>query len=417
MALAEDAASVLEEFVQNVANLPAEIAHLLEEIQAKDRVVQECRSDAASRDASIQKYIKANGAGQVNPKDDYHSKAVLADYDKAQIYQEEKISLGDRAALLLDRQIKRLDLKIRDLQNEGAIAIDPQLPSLINNTSSTLNSRLPPLTTSTSGASTPLHPLSGNAGPSTTIANNPLSRLVTQPTRQPSPLTTTAPITSTSSLAAPSTSRSTARSPSTDTSKRRRLNASHLSIPATSSSLRQSSLGPGTPKGGSSALPNSRSGSAGPRPQSGTALKTSSKSSSHRPPHQRISHLNPSQTKSGGGGSSKKRNRPSKQRQHLTFSSKDGSTGDGNESSFNGSEVDADGMDLDVDGDGMEDGDEGEVDDKKLYCTCQKISSGDMVACDNEDCPYEWFHWACVGVKEEPKGAWFCDICKAKLGK
>lgn len=415
MALAEDAASVLEEFVQNVANLPAEIAHLLEEIQAKDRVVQECRSNAASRDASIQKFLKLNGAGQANPKDEPYSKAILADYDKAQIFQEEKISLGDRAALLLDRQIKRLDLKIRDLQNEGAIAIDPQLPSLLNNNSSTLNSRLPPLITSMSSTSIPLHPLSGNAGPSTTIANNPLSRLVQQPTRQPSPLTTTAPITVNSTLAAPSTSRSTARSPSTDTSKRRRLNATHLSIPATSSSLRQSSLGPGTPKGSHSALPNSRSGSAGPRPsQSHTALKTSSKSST-RPPHQRISHLNPSQTKSGG--SSKKRNRPSKQRHHLAFSSKDGSTGgDGNESSFN-SEVDADGMDLDVDGEGVEEGDEGEVDDKKLYCTCQKISSGDMVACDNDDCPFEWFHWACVGVKEEPKGAWFCDLCRAKLGK
>ncbi|KAL9593222.1 MAG: hypothetical protein Q9179_006017, partial [Wetmoreana sp. 5 TL-2023] len=176
MALAEDAASVLEEFVQNVANLPAEIAHLLEEIQAKDRIVQDCRSNAASRDASIQKFIKLNGAAQVNPKEEQYSKVILANYDKAQIYQEEKIGLSDRAALLLDRQIKRLDLKIRDLQNEGAIAIDPQLPSLLNN-NSTLNARLPPLSTSTTGASTPLHPLSGNAGPSTTIANNPLSRL------------------------------------------------------------------------------------------------------------------------------------------------------------------------------------------------------------------------------------------------
>ncbi|KAI4249706.1 MAG: hypothetical protein L6R40_000495 [Gallowayella cf. fulva] len=250
MALAEDAASVLEEFVQNVANLPAEIAHLLEEIQAKDRVVQECRSNAASRDASIQKFLKTNGARQTNPKDEPYSKVILSNYDKAQLYQDEKIGLSERAALLLDRQIKRLDMKIRDLQNEGAIAIDPQLPSLLNNNNNTLNARLPPLSISTAGTSTPLHPLSGNtAGPSTTIANNPLSRLVQQPTRQPSPLTTTAPITANSTLAAPSISRNTARSPSTDTSKRRRLNTTHLSIPQNSSSLRQSSLGPGTPKG------------------------------------------------------------------------------------------------------------------------------------------------------------------------
>ncbi|KAL8957642.1 MAG: hypothetical protein Q9183_006004, partial [Haloplaca sp. 2 TL-2023] len=112
MALAEDAASVLEDFVQNVANLPAEIAHLLEEIQAKDRVVQECRTTAASRDGSIQKFVKTNGAHQVNPKEEGYSKIILASYDKAQTFQEEKIALSDRAAILLDRQIKRLDLKI-----------------------------------------------------------------------------------------------------------------------------------------------------------------------------------------------------------------------------------------------------------------------------------------------------------------
>jgi inhibitor of growth protein 3 len=26
-----------------------------------------------------------------------------------------------------------------------------------------------------------------------------------------------------------------------------------------------------------------------------------------------------------------------------------------------------------------------------------------MVACDNEDCPYEWFHYPCGGVTAPPK--------------
>ena len=64
-----------------------------------------------------------------------------------------------------------------------------------------------------------------------------------------------------------------------------------------------------------------------------------------------------------------------------------------------------------------DDGEEGEGDDTRKYCTCQRVSFGDMVACDNEECPYEWFHWACVGVKEEPKGAWFCEECRGKVGK
>lgn len=394
----------------SVANLPAEIAHLLEEIQAKDRIVQDCRSFAASRDASIQKSLKANGAGQVNPKEEPYSKAILSNYEKAQVYQEEKIGLSDRAAVLLDRQIKRLDLKIRDLQNEGSIAIDPQLPSLLNNTS-TISTRLPPLSTSTTGTSTPLQPLTGNAGPSTTIANtaNPLARLVqpTHHTRQPSPLTTTAPITATSTLAPPST-RAT-RSPSTDHSQRRRLNAtSHLSIPPTSSSLRQSSLGPGTPKSAANAS-SSRGGSAGPRPQSTTAQKTTSKPPRGPVPHQRIGHLNPSAAQKA-----KKRSRPSKR-------NKAGGSDAGNDSESVLSEVDGsnDAMDVDVAGEGeMGEGDEeeGEGDDRK-YCTCQRVSFGDMVACDNDECPNEWFHWACVGVKEEPKGAWFCEECRAKLGK
>lgn len=39
----------------------------------------------------------------------------------------------------------------------------------------------------------------------------------------------------------------------------------------------------------------------------------------------------------------------------------------------------------DVDG---EEGEDGE--DKELYCFCQKLSYGEMIACDNSGCPYQW---------------------------
>ena len=84
-----------------VANLPAEIAHLLEEIQAKDRVVQECRNVIATRDGSIQKFLKLNGAGQPNPKEEGYCKMVMANFDKARIVQEEKVGLSEKAALLV----------------------------------------------------------------------------------------------------------------------------------------------------------------------------------------------------------------------------------------------------------------------------------------------------------------------------
>lgn len=35
------------------------------------------------------------------------------------------------------------------------------------------------------------------------------------------------------------------------------------------------------------------------------------------------------------------------------------------------------------------------------YCLCQRISFGEMIACDNDDCPIEWFHYGCVGITEE----------------
>jgi hypothetical protein len=49
-----------------------------------------------------------------------------------------------------------------------------------------------------------------------------------------------------------------------------------------------------------------------------------------------------------------------------------------------------------------------------VYCYCRKVSFGEMVACDSDDCQNEWFHFACVGLKEAPKGKWYCQDCLAK---
>ncbi|KAI9251041.1 hypothetical protein BY458DRAFT_493726 [Sporodiniella umbellata] len=49
-----------------------------------------------------------------------------------------------------------------------------------------------------------------------------------------------------------------------------------------------------------------------------------------------------------------------------------------------------------------------------LYCYCQQVSFGEMVACDQHDCEIEWFHLACVDLKTVPKGKWYCDNCLLK---
>ena len=68
--------------------------------------------------------------------------------------------------------------------------------------------------------------------------------------------------------------------------------------------------------------------------------------------------------------------------------------------------------------DAEEEEEEDEGGDDKKYCLCQNVSHGDMVACDNDNCPYEWFHWSCVGLKSEPTGTWYCPVCeKSRKGK
>ncbi|KAJ9058529.1 Inhibitor of growth protein 4, variant 3 [Entomophthora muscae] len=49
-----------------------------------------------------------------------------------------------------------------------------------------------------------------------------------------------------------------------------------------------------------------------------------------------------------------------------------------------------------------------------IYCFCSQVSFGDMVACDDELCEREWFHYQCVGLKTHPKGKWYCSECIAK---
>ncbi|KFH70497.1 hypothetical protein MVEG_03347 [Podila verticillata NRRL 6337] len=52
-----------------------------------------------------------------------------------------------------------------------------------------------------------------------------------------------------------------------------------------------------------------------------------------------------------------------------------------------------------------------------LYCYCQQVSYGEMVACDNGDCEIEWFHLSCAGLKAPPKGKWYCRDCSQKPKK
>lgn len=49
------------------------------------------------------------------------------------------------------------------------------------------------------------------------------------------------------------------------------------------------------------------------------------------------------------------------------------------------------------------------------YCTCNGVSVGTMVACDNKDCLIQWFHFECVGISAAPKGKWYCQDCSSQM--
>ncbi|GAD96259.1 PHD finger domain protein [Paecilomyces variotii No. 5] len=421
---AEDCATVLEQFVHDVANLPAEITHLMEEIQAKDKTIQECRSTINSRDSSLQKFIKLNGSHAPNPKEEQYGKTILQNFDKAQQLQDEKIQLSEKACVLLDRQIKKLDIKIRDLQNEGVLSSDPPIPSLFRNKDQ--YRELPkaffpdPTPSESTSYSSPLNPTSGNA-------NTPVSAV-----QRPNPISRTASATALAvqgggRSSAPATPAATAvhlqqrqreSSAGAADSKRRRLNASLGSLPVASSNLRQSSLGPGTPKAGTPG--STRAGSAGPR----TAAVTKKAVTKKVAPHQQVKKIKASslhgkpikrsssvsgRIKLASGGLKKSPSGGDEEDEDSILSSADGSD------SETGSVTRVRVMGSDEE---MEDEEEDEgAEDSKVYCTCRSVSHGDMVACDNDSCPYEWFHWKCVGLTREPLGTWYCDECRKTLGK
>jgi hypothetical protein len=49
-----------------------------------------------------------------------------------------------------------------------------------------------------------------------------------------------------------------------------------------------------------------------------------------------------------------------------------------------------------------------------VYCFCRQVAFGNMVACDNEECPIEWFHCSCVNLTKMPKNEWLCPTCSQR---
>lgn len=251
-----------------VTNLPAEVAHILEEIRDKDQKYYDTRKRIQQRDNQIHKFIKANGSLAPNPKEEAAYPKIRADYEKATQLQQEKCDLAATGLFLVARQLKRLNDEVKKLEADGLLAPPTNGGSYSGDT---VTSRATSL--GVNGRSRPASALDRRVSP------HPVSRGSTPTVGRPT--------------------------------KRQKTAAAHDD---------------GTP-----------------------AARERKSTPATAPP------TAPSQN---------------------------------NISSDN--------------------------EEEQLYCTCQRVSFGNMVACDNPDCQYEWFHYECVGLKEPPVGKWFCPTCVAQ---
>ncbi|ODV61240.1 uncharacterized protein ASCRUDRAFT_70439 [Ascoidea rubescens DSM 1968] len=55
--------------------------------------------------------------------------------------------------------------------------------------------------------------------------------------------------------------------------------------------------------------------------------------------------------------------------------------------------------------------------EEQTYCICQQFAYGEMIACDNTECPHGgWFHVSCLNINIDhlPNASWYCNGCKAE---
>lgn len=432
-----DPALILDDWANRVSNLPEEIRFIQDEVTDKDRQVAECLKIIDDRDGRIQKWIKANGSHAPNPREDGYRQAIRDNFAKAEQLSNEKIALTQRLQTIMDKHIKHLDMQIKVLydRNEPGFTDPDELPSLLRPTAAnnsapsarSVNPSANPVTAVLSPLATPTHP-AGPRGASSQIRN-------VQTTTQHA---SSAPTSPAATMIMKRGQRETSAGPGSGALPRNpRTNIALGNAPNTSSGLaRHSSLGPGTPKG-HTATGIQRAGSAGPR----TAIKGSIAPGRKGTPSGSSNRGGIKKSTPAGGPKSglqrvrkTAKNSPSASAESELSDADSAVSGEESDTRTGGRATPAGRVSAphsemreagsaprtkrEHDEDHMYVDDDEGSDDKK-YCLCQKVSFGDMIACDNDDCPYEWFHWSCVGLKSEPQpgGTWFCPVCTAAMKK
>jgi inhibitor of growth protein 3 len=438
-----DPAIILEDWTNRVQNLPEEIRFLQEEIEHKDREYSECVRAIEEKDGKIQKWIKMHGSHTANPREDLLRTQIREQYVRAEQLSAEKVELTQKLRNDLDKHMRNLDSHLKLLYDRGEPGFtDPdEVPSLLRQSASnhsTPSSARPmnPVANFPGAGPVPAPPLNPILSPANTALNR-IPNLQVRNAQAQQQHASSAPATPAASIILNRQARESSAGPAPKRGPR--INSGLGSVPATSSGLaRHSSLGPGTPKGATAAAGSGvavRAGSAGPRAGStkgvitGAVRKSATPSSvAGRKKALAVSNGNAKSSLSRVKKASSKNSPASTADSELS----EADSGTGGEEEEDGDAAPANrrqggggsshspsgvaGKDADPDEEAGE-GDDDEAGDDKKYCLCQNVSFGDMVACDNDSCPYEWFHWSCVGLKSEPNGTWYCPVCTDKMEK
>lgn len=116
-----DAATVLEEYLSDITNLPTDMAYILDEIHGKEEQLREVQKRIYQKDAMIQKFVRTHGSLSENPREAQINPRVRSDFQEAIALQEDKCNLANTGLYIISRYVKKLEDEIKTLEHEGLI--------------------------------------------------------------------------------------------------------------------------------------------------------------------------------------------------------------------------------------------------------------------------------------------------------
>lgn len=116
-----DVATVLEDYLADLANLPAELSFVLDEIKVNDDKVVDHARRAQQRDAAIQKFVHQHGTLVDNPKEGQNITKIQKDYQESIKAQKEKVRMANLGMFVIGRQVRKLEEQVEKLEKEGLL--------------------------------------------------------------------------------------------------------------------------------------------------------------------------------------------------------------------------------------------------------------------------------------------------------